>query len=326
MDDVTARAILERPIAESPIVESEGLVRHYGPVQALAGLSLSLQPGPTGLLGPNGAGKTTLIKVLLGLLRPDAGGVRVAREDPSTPAGRRSIRRAVGYMPEGDCLLPDLSGLEIVSTLGRLTGLSREDALSRSHEVLDYVGIEEARYRLADDYSTGTKQRLKLAQALVHDPELLLLDEPTSGLDPKGRRHMLDLVHDLGHRQGKSLLLCSHLLPDVERTCDDVVILRKGRVAVSGPIAELTRIESRRVLLEVGGDRARFVGALAASGYVLVEQPGGGICVQLDAHGPDADGLFALAHAAGASLREVHEVRSSLEEVFVAGMSSGETC
>src|SRR5262249_29170102 len=155
---------------------------------------LSLAPGPIGLLGPNGAGKTTLLKLLLGLLEPDSGSARIAGHDPRTASGRIALRRDVGYMPEGDCLIPGLSSVELVATLGRLAGLSAVDALTRAHEVLDYVGLDESRYRPADGYSTGMKQRLKLAQALVHDPALLLLDEPTNGLDPRGRKHMLDLV------------------------------------------------------------------------------------------------------------------------------------
>jgi len=301
-----------------------GLEKSYGPVRALRSLSLELAPGPTGLLGPNGAGKTTLIKLLLGLLRPDAGHATIAGCDPTTAAGRLALRRSVGYMPENDCLIGGLSGLEITATLGQLTGLRKADALSRAHEVLDYVGIHEVRYRLADEYSTGMKQRLKLAQALVHDPGLLLLDEPTSGLDPKGRRHMLELIHDLGHVQGKSLLLCSHLLPDIERTCRDVVVLRQGTVAIAGGIADLTRVQGLRVRIEVAGDRARFAAALAASGYACTPEPSGRITVRLDGRAADADELFALAADSGASLRGVEEVRSSLEQVFVAGLTSGE--
>ncbi|HEV8111317.1 MAG TPA: ABC transporter ATP-binding protein [Planctomycetota bacterium] len=312
-------------MGKESIVEIRGLEKRYGPVRALAGLTLALSPGPTGLLGPNGAGKTTLIKLLLGLLRPDAGEARVAGCDPTTARGRLALRRSVGYMPENDCLLPGLTGLETVATLGRLTGLSGEDSQSRSHEVLDYVGIEEARYRLADEYSSGMKQRLKLAQALVHDPALLLLDEPTSGLDPKGRRHMLDLVHDLGHGQGKSVLLCSHLLPDVERTCDHVVVLRKGSVAIAGPIQELTRVEGRRVRLDVLGDRAAFARRLAESGFAHDADADGRLLVRLDGRAEDADELFALAASSGATLRGVEKVRSSLEQVFVAGMGAEET-
>jgi len=307
-----------------PLLRIDGLEKSYGPVRALRGLTLELAPGPTGLLGPNGAGKTTLLKLLLGLLRPDAGTAQIAGCDPATAAGRLAMRRSVGYMPESDCLIGGLSGLEVVATLGRLTGLAHADALLRSHEVLDYVGIHEARYRTADEYSSGMKQRLKLAQALVHDPSLLLLDEPTSGLDPQGRRHMLDLVHDLGHVQGKSLLLCSHLLPDIERTCRDVVVLRHGAVALAGAIDELTRVEGVRVRVEVGGDRPAFEAALAASGFAFGPDGGGRLAVQLDGRAEDADELFAIAAGAGACLRSVEEVRSSLEQVFVAGLAAEE--
>ena len=301
-----------------------GLEKSYGTVRALRSLSLELAPGPTGLLGPNGAGKTTLIKLLLGLLRPDAGDATIAGHDPTTAHGRLALRRSVGYMPENECSIPGLTGLETVSTLGQLTGLTRADSLSRAHEVLDYVGIDEARYRLADEYSTGMKQRVKLAQALVHDPNLLLLDEPTSGLDPKGRRHMLDLIHDLGHVQHKSLLLCSHLLPDIERTCRDVVVLRQGAVALAGNITDLTRVEGLRVRVEVAGDRAQFERTLASSGYPCTTEPNGRITIRLDGRAADADELFALAADSGASLRFVEEVRSSLEQVFVAGVTNEE--
>ena len=301
-----------------------GLEKSYGSVRALRGLTLKLFPGPTGLLGPNGAGKTTLIKLLLGLLRPDAGSATIAGCDPTTVSGRLALRRTVGYMPESDCLIGGLTALEIVATLGRLTGLARADALSRSHEVLDYVGIHEARYRLADEYSSGMKQRLKLAQALVHDPDLLLLDEPTSGLDPQGRKHMLEIVHDLGHVQGKSLLVCSHLLPDIERTCRDVVVLHQGTVALAGAIDDLTRIQGRRVRVEVGGDRARFEAALSGAGFACSPDRDGRLTVRLDGRAEDADELFAIAAGAGASLRSVEEVRSSLEQVFVAGVAAEE--
>ena len=306
------------------VVVIRGLEKSYGSVRALRSLSLELAPGPTGLLGPNGAGKTTLIKLLLGLLRPDAGHATIAGHDPTTAPGRLALRRSVGYMPENECSIPGLSGLEIVSTLGQLTGLTRADSLSRAHEVLDYVGIDEARYRLADEYSAGMKQRVKLAQALVHDPGLLLLDEPTSGLDPKGRRHMLDLIHDLGHVQQKSLLLCSHLLPDIERTCRDVVVLKQGAVALAGGIAELTRTDGIRVRVEVGGDRTRFEQSLAASGYACTPDANGRLTIRLDGRASDADELFALAADSGASLRSIEEVRSSLEQVFVAGVANEE--
>lgn len=306
----------------APVLSIEGLEKSYGKVRALRGLTLELAPGPTGLLGPNGAGKTTLIKLLLGLLRPDSGRASIAGCDPTTVAGRLALRRSVGYMPESDCLIPGLSGLDIVATLGRLTGLSRADSLSRSHEVLDYVGIHEARYRVADEYSAGMKQRLKLAQALVHDPSLLLLDEPTSGLDPLGRKHMLELVHDLGYVQGKSFLLCSHLLPDIERTCREVVVLREGSVALAGAIDDLTRVQGRRVRVEVGGDRARFESALSTAGFAAEAGRDGRLTVRLDGRAEDADELFAIAASSGTTLRSVEEVRSSLEQVFVHGVAA----
>src|SRR5262245_4008408 len=240
------------------ILALQGLSKHYGAIRALDGLTLEVPPGPTGLLGPNGAGKSTLIKLLLGQLEPSGGKARIAGFDPTNGPERLALRRRVGYMPESDCLIPRMNGVELVTALGRLTGMTARDAITRAHEVLDYVGIEEARYRGLDEYSTGMKQRLKLAQALVHDPELLLLDEPTNGLDPKGRKHMLELVHDLGHAQGKSLLLCSHLLPDVERTCERVVVIHKGRIQSSGSIEELTRSDGSWVEVEVDGDIAAF--------------------------------------------------------------------
>src|SRR5262245_58271683 len=255
------------------IIVLEGLEKRYGSIRALEGLTLALPPGPTGLLGPNGAGKSTLIKLLLGQLEPSGGKALIAGFDPMQPAERLALRRRVGYMPESDCLIPRMNGVEIVRALGQLTGMSARDSITRAHEVLDYVGLEEARYRGLDEYSTGMKQRLKLAQALVHDPELLLLDEPTNGLDPKGRKHMLELVHDLGHAQGKSLLVCSHLLPDVERTCERIVVIHKGRIRSAGSIDELTRSEESWVEVEAEGDVAAFRARLAADGFEL-EQVG----------------------------------------------------
>jgi ABC-2 type transport system ATP-binding protein len=323
MDRVDARSrrpYLLRDPMPPPVLELRALSKSYGRVRALDELTLELAPGPIGLLGPNGAGKTTLIKVLLGLLPPDGGRATVVGHDPATTAGRLAVRRVVGYMPESDCLIPGLSSVELVATLARLSGLTPIDALTRAHEVLDYVGLDEARYRPADGYSTGMKQRLKLAQALVHDPELLLLDEPTNGLDPKGRRHMLDLVHDLGHAQGKSILLCSHLLPDVERTCRDVVVLKKGRAVLSGAIAELTRSAGREYALAVDGDAQAFRAALAAEGLAHGGKDGE-LTVELPADAPDADRLFLLAQRAGARITRLAARRSSLEEVFLEGIA-----
>lgn len=302
------------------VIEIRDLRKSYGPVQALDGLDVSVPPGAVGLLGPNGAGKTTLLKLLLGLLEPDTGAARIAGCDPSTGPGSLAVRRQVGYMPEGDCLLPGMTGVELVVTLGRVTGLSREDAVKRTHEVLDYVGLDEQRYRYLDEYSTGMKQRLKLAQALVHDPPLLLLDEPTNGLDPKGRRHMLELVGDLSHEQGKNLLLCSHLLPDVERTCDRVLVMSRGRLIETGRIADLTGGSGRHVRIQLepdGPSSGLFERALQARGYGCERDGVSGFRVTLPEKEDDADALFAAAAASGSTVVELEPVRSSLEDVFL---------
>ncbi len=299
-----------------------GLTKSYGSVRALDGLSVELAGGAVGLLGPNGAGKTTLMKLLLGLLEPDSGSARILGLDPSEPHGRHELRRRVGYMPEGDCLLPGMNAVEMVTTLGRTIGLSESDAMTRAHETLDYVGLDEQRYREMVSYSTGMKQRVKLAQALAHDPPLLLLDEPTNGLDPKGRRHMLDLVHDLSHAQGKHVILCSHQLPDVERTCDHVVVLARGRVIESGSIAALTRSDERFIGVQVTGDVAAFEAGLGARGQVFQRSAAGELRVAM--HGDDADGLFALAATCGARIEGVEELRTSLEDVFLRALRSAE--
>jgi len=303
-----------------PVITLDDLAKSFGSVRALQGLSLQMPPGPIGLLGPNGAGKTTLIKVLLGLIQADTGRATISGYDPSSAAERLALRRHVGYMPEGDCLLPRMSAVETVSTLGRITGMSWEDAMTRSHEVLDYVGLDESRYRDLSEYSTGMKQRLKLAQALVHDPQLLLLDEPTNGLDPKGRRELLELIGDLGHAQGKNILLCSHLLPDVERTCEHVIVIHRGRTVAQGSIAELTTDEAGTIRLRVaeGPGGAAFDRALAAAGRRYEVEPDGAFKVRVaDDEQDDADELLAIAAAAGTAVCAVERLRSTLDDVFL---------
>jgi ABC-2 type transport system ATP-binding protein len=310
--------MLARPAMVEAVVTLRELVKSYGKVQALRGLTLELPPGPVGLLGPNGAGKTTLIKLLLGLLESDGGEARILGFDPSNGRDCVELRRRVGYMPESDCLPAGTSAVELITALGRITGLSPADAMTRAHEALDYVGLDEARYREMSEYSTGMKQRVKLAQALAHDPPLLLLDEPTNGLDPKGRRHMLELVHDLGHAQKKHVLLCSHLLPDVERTCDHIVVLDRGRAIKSGAIAELTRVDGRSIRVRVGGDVERFTAALSTAALTFERDEDGALIV--GTRGEDADELFALAASSSARIEAVEEIRASLDEVFLSAL------
>jgi len=317
----------------TPILELQGLDKRYGQVHALRAVTARVEPGPVGLLGPNGAGKTTLLKLLLGQLRPSSGSASIAGHSPQSSAGRMAIRRVVGYMPEGDCLLPDMTGVQLVSTLGRITGLRKQDAMTRAHETLDYVGIEEARYRSVEQYSTGMKQRLKLAQALVHDPQLLLLDEPTNGLDPRGRRHMLELVHDLGHKQRKNILLCSHLLRDVEQTCDHVLVLDKGTVVTQGSMEEMTGSDGMRLILEPTGEEhelASFQERLADAGFGLERKERQLILTLATARNFEwerdlADPIFELARESGVRIQGLDLVRSSLEQVFLdaVGVSPG---
>src|SRR5436305_7468127 len=219
------------------VVTLEDVTVAYGANRALRDVTSSFAAGAVGLLGPNGAGKSTLIKSLLGFVVPDRGRMQVLGFDVAHAP--LDIRARVGYVPESDAHIPGMNAVSFVAYCGELGGLPRVDAVQRAHEVLFYVGLGEARYRNVETYSAGMKQRIKLAQALVHDPDLLFLDEPTNGMDPKGRDEMLELVHDLGHNKGVSLILSSHVLPDVEYACDDVVVIDKGAIAAAGPIAAL---------------------------------------------------------------------------------------
>lgn len=314
--------------AGAPLIQASGLHKRYGDVHALRGLELEVPTGTVGLLGPNGAGKTTLLKLLLGLLEPSEGRAEVVGLDPRRRADRLAIRTRVGYMPEGDCLLPETTGVELVATLGRLTGLSRADAMTRAHEVLDYCQLEEARYRPVQGYSTGMKQRLKLAQALVHDPDLVLLDEPTNGLDPKGRRQMLDLVGDLGRNQGKTVLLCTHLLPDVERTCDHVVLLQAGTVRLTGAVAELTGADALRVDVTTRGladvTSESLDEALNEAGVALEARDGERLRVALPPESTSADVLFSVATRAGFRIEGLAPLKASLEQVFLETVAQTE--
>ncbi len=231
----------------------------YGRQAALRDVSAVFPSGAVGLLGPNGAGKSTMLKSLLGFIKPTTGRLEVLGLDVAHRA--MDIRTRLGYMPETDGHVPGMNAVTFVGYCGELAGLPKADAMQRAHEVLYYVGLGEARYRNVETYSTGMKQRIKLAQALVHDPDLLFLDEPTNGMDPKGREEMLDLIRDLSHNKGVSLILSSHLLPDVEYTCDHVVVLDRGAIAASGPIDDLKGPAGRVYEVRVKGDAGAVSGS-----------------------------------------------------------------
>jgi ABC-2 type transport system ATP-binding protein len=285
----------------------------YGKQQALRDVSLQLERGRIGLLGPNGAGKSTLLKILLGLLRPASGSGQVLGHELGDGI---SLRRAVGYMPESDALIPGTSGADYVALAGELYGMPRKQALRRAHEVLTYLDLGEARYRKLEEYSTGMKQRLKLAQALVHDPPALLLDEPTSGLDPAGRDTMLDLLFRLGQEHGKAILLSTHLLGDVAKVCQGVIILHQGRVLCHGPVSSLCRRRHNRYRLQIQGDPQAFLEDLRLEGVEVLHDNGRG---ELRVDVPDGfvtRGFFVLADHHGVLVRGLQADDEDLEELF----------
>jgi ABC-2 type transport system ATP-binding protein len=289
------------------------VTKTYGKITALRQLSVSVPAGAVGLLGPNGAGKTTLIRTLLGLISVDAGGGQVLGMDIGTQ--RLDIRQAVGFAPEDECLFPGVAGIESVAYAGELCGMARTDAMQRAHEVLNYVGLSEERYRPVESYSTGMKQRLKLASAIVHDPRLLILDEPTNGMDPAGRQEVLDLAHDLASNKGMSLLFSSHLLPDVEAVCDHVLLLARGELLAQGKIREMKQPHDHMVEVRVKTDAGRFARLLEGAGC-SVESRDELLLVRLP-DGRHRDLLWQLAASCGEQIRYLRPQRSTLEEVFL---------
>src|SRR6187455_3744614 len=269
MPDISPAPLVQEPPPPSerfsgPVVEADHLSVRYGKNFALKDVTAVFPPGAVGLLGPNGAGKSTLLKSLLGFLVPEKGSMKVLGLDvASSPL---EIRERIGYMPESDSHIPGMNAVTFVAYCGQLSGLPAVDAMQRAHEVLYYVGLGEARYRNVETYSTGMKQRIKLAQALVHDPDLLFLDEPTNGMDPKGRDEMLELIRDLGHNKGVNLILCSHLLPDVEYCCERVVVMDKARIVAAGPIEELKGPAGRVFELRIKGNLPVFIEVLREAG------------------------------------------------------------
>src|SRR5436190_264957 len=232
------------------------VTKRYGSILALDNLTVEAPLGAIGLLGPNGAGKTTLIRTLLGLIRVNQGTGKVLDLDIDRDA--LVIRQKIGFVPEDECLFPGTVGIEFVAYAGELGGMSHKDAMQRSHEVLDYVGLGEARYRATESYSTGMKQRLKLAAALVHDPQFLVMDEPTNGMDPPGREELIQLAQDLSRNKNISLLYSSHLLPDVEAVCDYVIVMGGGRVLTQGKINELKVVTEQAYDVRVKDEQERF--------------------------------------------------------------------
>ncbi|HEU5084029.1 MAG TPA: ABC transporter ATP-binding protein [Acidimicrobiales bacterium] len=295
------------------LLETEHLTKTYagGSVRALDGLDLALEPGVTGLVGANGAGKSTFFRILLGLTHPDSGTARIGGVDVAgDPVG---VRSRLGYMPEHDCLPTDQTAADVVATLGEIAGLPSRAARQRASDVLDLVGLDEARFRPIEGFSTGMRQRTKLAQALVADPALVLLDEPTAGLDPQGRHEMLDLVRRLG-TFGISVIMATHLLDDVQTTCDHVVMIDAGRLVASGHTESLLHTTGV-VRVDVGLHGAALVTALADRHPTLLTDGTVELAVDGD---DDLDAIVAAVADAGLPLHGLTSQRSSLDDVFLA--------
>jgi len=262
------------------IIEAQQLCKSFGPQRALDNVTVQIPPGTIGLLGPNGAGKSTFIKCILNLETPTSGSAKVLGRDITTQ--NRSSRERVGYSPERDCHISGMAGSEYVTYCGQLAGMPFRAARQRAHEILDLVGMGQERYRSVDSYSTGMKQRVKLAQALVHDPVIVFLDEPTNGLDPSGREHILRLVGALHRELGTSVVVSSHLLKDIERICDRVMIIAHGRLIEHDTIEALKNRHQRVVELTPAAEPERFLQVLSGSGLKVAKLPNGRVRVDTD--------------------------------------------
>jgi len=294
------------------VVEVQGLSKRYGSVQALRSVDVTVERGCTGLVGSNGAGKSTLLKLLLGLIVPDRGRATVLGHDVATdPLG---VRSGVGYLPEGACLPGDVTAADFVAFMGQLGGLPPRAARERASEVCYQVGLDEERYRALSGFSTGMLQRVKLAVALVHDPRLLLLDEPTDGMDPQGREDMLDLIDRARGELGVDVLVSTHLLGDVERICDRVVMVHAGQVLVQGPIAAVAGSTDAGFTVQLGDNGDAEMDCLALAG-LQVRHAGDELHVQGGAG--TADTIRDVAADRGWALRRLSPRAPSLEETFL---------
>lgn len=302
----------------TPIIELNDLHVRLGQQEVLRGISCSLGMSGTGkaigLLGPNGAGKSTLILTLLGFHKITAGSASILGLDCNRDS--RDIKARIGYMPENDAFISDMTAIRFLRIMGEISGLPKRVALEKAHEVLFNVGLGEARYRTLGTYSLGMKQMAKLAQSILHGPELLILDEPTNGLDPAARIRMLKLIREMKERHNMNIILCSHLLRDVEDLCDEVVILNEGRLVHHADIEEERRTNRRFIELEVYGDDSRLANALAKQGAEGVNE-GGGRWRVVFPPGMELDLLWQLIAKENLSIRHLTHRRDSLEEIFL---------
>lgn len=305
-----------QPDQAAPFLDLRGISKSYGAVAALGPLDLRVEPGCVALLGPNGAGKSTLMRILLGLAKPQAGAVSVLGH--AVQGGEKEVRRLVGYAPEGESLFPGLSGADAVAYAGRLSGMPAVDAIQRTHQVLDYVGLGEVRYRPAATYSAGMRQRLKLAQALVHDPQALILDEPTEAVDPEARKDLLGLVRDLSRNHGIPILFSTHLLSDAEAVAQTVVVLDRGQVVSQGTLASLKTVAAGGFVVRAHAGLELLQANLRAAGFECEMRQ-----TELVVRGAGPTEILANAERVNAVVRHLAPLEMSLQEAFQQAVAGG---
>ena len=298
------------------LISLKKIVKDYQTMRALNEVDLEIKPGITGLLGPNGAGKSTLIKVLLGLVNVTSGTGQMLGFQLGTDG--RKIRAKVGYVPEDDCYIPGMSGVEVVQFSACLAGLPYVEALRRAHEILDFCGMKQERYRAIETYSTGMRQKIKFASSIVHDPDFLILDEPTSGLDPEEREALLQRIRYLATEldQPKSVLISTHILPDVQAICDQVIIISRGEIRRNESLESLSKPTAPTVTVRILGDKENFLRMLERSGMETQDNYAGELVIAGKSDTVAAD-VWGIAQQAGVSIQSLHPARNSLEEIFI---------
>ena len=306
-----------------PLISLKSLVKNYRHHRALDGVDLDVMPGITGLLGPNGAGKSSLIKAILGLVRITSGTGTVLGH--RLTADGKKIRNDIGYMPEDDCYIPGMSGVEVVHFAASLSGLPKVEGMRRSHEILDFCDMKQERYRAIETYSTGMRQKVKFAAAIVHDPKFLILDEPTSGLDPEEREALLQRIRVLCVDGGKSAVLSTHIIPDVQSVCDQVVILSNGQVKLNKPLVELNAVQVSSVEISVDRTQEDFVKRLQTRSFEVNQLETGNIEVTGESLETLTNELWQAAEATSTMILSLKPAMNSLEGIFMETVAEANT-
>lgn len=298
------------------LITARRLTKKFGPQQALDHIDLEIPEGITGLLGPNGAGKTTFIRLVLRMEVPTSGELHAFGYDCTKDTLR--VRSCLGYSPEREAFIPGMTAVDMVYFAARLSGLPNSDAIQRTHSVLHFVGLDEARYRRVQTFSSGMKQKVKLAQAIVHNPQMVILDEPTTGLDPSGRMEILEMIRALYQKEKISVLLSTHILHDVESICDSAIVVNQGKVVTQAPIEELRRSREPSYDVSVTGGPAEFLRKLSEAGLSAQLLADGRIRVL---GGAEAQRIFRAAVESGVAVRKFGPTVSTLDEVFLRMVS-----